>query len=322
MEKIRITAPGTLASGMRCRQATWRKTVLNQRYLLILVLPAVIWMFIFNYIPMYGLVIAFKKYNVFTGILNSPWTGLDNFREMFQDPGFYHTVWNTLKISVLKLIFGFPLPIAFAIFLNEMKSASTKKFIQTVSYLPYFISWAFVVSFMYILFSPTEGLVNELLVHLHLVKEPIFFLGEPKPFLALVIGSDVWKNLGWNAVIYFAAIVGIDPQLYEAAMMDGAGRFRRMIHITLPALKPTVMMLLILNISYLLGQNFDQLFLMQNSLTKETADIIDIYTYTLGLAMGRFSYATAVGLFRSLIAATLLLSSNFLSRKITGESLF
>lgn len=296
--------------------------ILGQKYLLILVIPALLWMFIFNYIPMYGLIIAFKKYDVFSGVFQSPWVGLDNFKEMFLDPGFYHTVVNTLKISLLKLIIGFPLPILFAIFLNEMKNQRLKKAVQTVSYLPYFISWAFVVSFMYILFSPTEGLINELLVNLHLIKEPIFFLGEQKSFLMLVIASDIWKNLGWNAVIYFAAIVGIDPQLYEAAIVDGAGRFNRMLRITLPALKPTVLMLLILNISYLLGQNFDQLFLMQNSLTKDTADIIDIYTYNLGLAMGRFSYATTVGLFRSCIAAILLVSANFASKKLTGESLF
>lgn len=298
------------------------KTFWKQRYLMIMVIPVVVWMLIFNYKPMYGIIIAFQQYDVFLGFSKSPWIGLDNFKEVFTDAYFLHSLVNTLKISILKLLLGFPLPIIFAILLNEITQIRFKKLVQTVSYLPYFISWAFVVSFMYTLFSPSSGVVNSVLMQLHIIHEPIFFMGEPKPYLWLVVGSEVWKNMGWNSIIYIAAITSIDIQMYEASIIDGANRFQRIWHITLPAIKPTVVILLIFSISGLIGQNFEQLFLMNSALTQEVGEIIDTYTYRLGMGLGRFSYATAVGLFKSVTSAVLLLTANFAARRLTDDSLF
>jgi putative aldouronate transport system permease protein len=197
-----------------------------------------------------------------------------------------------------------------------------KKFVQTISYLPYFISWVFVVAFMYTLFAPGSGFINVALKALGLGDGMHFFLGERGDFVWLAVGSDVWKNLGWNSVIFIAAIAGIDPQLYEAAIMDGAGRLRRITSITLPAIKPTIVVLLILNASYLATQNFDQMYLMQNPLNQDVSEIINTYAYRNGIMLGRYSYGTAIGLFQAVISLGLLLASNSASRRLTGESLY
>lgn len=294
----------------------------SQRYLMLLTLPAVLWMIIFNYIPMYGVMLAFKDFQPYIGFLKSPWVGLANFKELFSDPVFIGALFNTLKISILKLICSFPIPIIFAILLNELTFLKTKKLIQTMSYLPYFISWVFVVGLMYTIMDPKTGVLSTLLQNLHLISKESMLMGDPNAFLPLVIISDIWKNFGWNSIIYLAAITGIDGQLYEAATVDGAGRFRRMWHITLPALKPTIVILLILSISGLMNSNFDQLFLMQNSMTQDAANVISIYSYKMGLVLGRFSYGTAVGLFQSVVSMILLVAANFTSKKLTEESLF
>lgn len=294
----------------------------SQRYLMVLTLPAVLWMIIFNYIPMYGIIIAFKNYQPYIGFLKSSWIGLDNFKMLFADPTFINALVNTLKISILKLICGFPAPIIFAILLNELVFNKAKKLIQTLSYLPYFVSWVFVVGFMYTMLDPQTGVLSGLLVSLHIINKGTLMMADPKYFLPLVIISDIWKGLGWNSIIYLAAITSIDSQLYEAATVDGAGRFKRIWHITLPAIKPTIVILLILSISGLMNSNFDQLFLMQNSMTQDAANVIGIYSYKMGIVLGRFSYGTTVGLFQSVVSMILLVIANFTSRKLTDESLF
>lgn len=294
----------------------------TQRYLMLLTLPAVLWMILFNYVPMYGILMAFKDFQPYIGFLKSPWVGLANFKELFSDPIFISAFFNTLKISLLKLFCGFPIPIIFAILLNELVFVKTKKLIQTLSYLPYFISWVFVVGFMYTMLDPRAGVLSGLLQNLHLISKDSMLMGDSKAFLPLVIISDIWKNFGWNSIIFLAAITGIDGQLYEAATVDGAGRFKRMWHITLPALKPTIVILLILSISGLMNSNFDQLFLMQNSMTQDAANVVSIYSYKMGLVLGRFSYGTTVGLFQSVVSMVLLILANFTSKKLTEESLF
>ena len=298
------------------------KTFYSQRYLMFLTLPAVVWMLIFCYIPMYGIIIAFKEYEPMLGFLRSPWTGLANFKELFTDPQFTGAILNTVKISITKLIFGFPMPILFAILLNELKQARFKKIVQTFSYLPYFISWVFVVGFMYTLFDTEKGAIGALLVNLHIISKETMLMGSPDHFLTLVVISDVWKNLGWNSIIFLAAITAVDAEQYEAALADGAGRFRRIWHITLPAIKPTVVILLILSISGLFNANFDQLFMMKNSMTQDAANVIGIYAYQMGVVLGRFSYGTAVGLFQSVVSVILLVVANITSKKLTEESLF
>jgi putative aldouronate transport system permease protein len=298
------------------------KRIYSQRYLLLLTLPAVLWMFIFNYIPMYGVIIAFKDYNPMAGFLKSPWIGFDNYKELFSDPTFIDSLNNTIKISFFKLLFGFPAPIILAIMLNELRSERFKKLVQTFSYLPYFISWVFVVGFMYSLLDPRTGALSGLLQSLHLISKDTMLLGDSKYFLTLVVVSEIWKNIGWNSIIFLAAIAGIDSQLYEAAIVDGAGRFRRIWHITLPSLKLTIVILFIFSIGGLMNANFDQLFLMQNSMTQDAANVLGIYSYKMGVVLGRFSYGTAVGLFQSIVSVLLMLIANYGARKLTKESLF
>ena len=302
--------------------STLGKRFWSQRYLMILTLPAVIWLIIFHYVPMYGIIIAFEEYNPVQGFASSPWVGLANFKELFIDPSFIDSVINTFKISMLKLLFGFPAPILLAIMLNELRAQRLKRVIQSLSYLPYFISWVFVVGFMYTLLDPRTGALSGLLQLLGLITQEKLLMGDPKMFTTLVVISEIWKNIGWNSIIFLAAIAGIDQQLYEAATVDGAGRFRKIWHITLPAIKPTVVILLILNVGGLVNANFDQLFLMKNSMTQDQANVLSIYSYEMGLVLGRFSYGTAVGLFQSVVAFFLMLGANYASRKITNESLF
>lgn len=294
----------------------------HQRYLMILTLPVVLWIIIFNYVPMYGIIIAFQEYTPFNGFLHSPWTGLANFNELFTDPTFQESLKNTIKISIAKLIFGFPAPIVLAILLKELKHPRFTRIVQSFTYLPYFVSWVLVVGFMYTLLDPQTGVVSQLLQILGIVNKDTMLMGDPHSFLSLVVITEIWKNIGWNSIIYLAAIAGIDPQLYEAAYVDGAGRFRRIWHITLPALKPTIVILLILSVGGLINSNFDQMFLMQNSMTQDAANVLSVYAYKMGIVMGRFSYGTAVGLFQSLVAFGLMYVTNYLSRKFTKESLF
>lgn len=294
----------------------------TQRYLMLLTLPAVLWIIVFNYIPMYGIIIAFQDYTPFHGVIHSPWLGFDNFRELFNDPTFRESLTNTFVISIVKLVFGFPAPILLALMLNELMFKRFKRIVQSLSYLPYFVSWVLVVGLMYTLLDPENGVVSKLLVHLHLIGSDTMLMGNEHSFLTLVVFTEIWKSIGWNSIIYLAAIAGIDPQLYEAATVDGANRFKRVWHITLPALKPTIIILLILSVGGLINSNFDQLYLMQNSMTQDAANVLSVYSYKMGLVSGRFSYATAIGLFQSVVAFVLMYAANYSSRKITKESLF
>lgn len=297
------------------------KRLMSQKELQAMALLGVLWMIIFNYIPMYGVVIAFKKYNIIKPISSAPWVGLKNFRDFFQDDSFWFVIKNTLGISFYKLIIGFPLPIIFALFLNEVKSFRFKKIVQTISYLPHFLSWVILGGIMMTWLSDV-GIINNILMALHIIKEPIVYLGEPKYFWGIVVASDIWKELGWSAIIYLAAIAGVDPEMYEAATIDGAGRFRRMWSITLPCIKPTISILFILAIASILNSNFDQIFILRNSLNSSTSDVIDVFVYRMGLQLGRYSYATAVGLFKSVIAFILLFTANTVSKKLNDTSIF
>lgn len=297
------------------------KKLLRQKYLHLMVIPGIIWMIVFNYIPMYGIIIAFKNYSIVDTIMNAPWVGLSNFKEFLTDDSFNLVMKNTLGISFLKLIIGFPLPIIFAIMLNEVYNAKFKKFVQTISYLPHFLSWVVLGGIM-INWLSESGLANELMLKSGLLKEPISYLAKPEYFWMISIISDIWKETGWNAIIYLAAIAGINPSLYEAAKIDGAGKLKQIWHITLPSIKGTMTILFILAVSGVLNSNFDQMLVLQNPLNLETSEVIDTFVYKLGLKSGRFSYSTAVGLFKSGIALILLLSANFVSKKFNDKSLF
>ena len=311
------------------RKTPLRKALWEQRYLMVLVLPVVLWMVIFNYIPMLGLVIAFKEYNPYLGpieaFIKSPWVGIKHFTDTFTDRYFIASLWNTIYYSVLNLVIGFPIPIIFAILLNEITRTRFKKFVQTVSYLPHFISWVFVISFIHSIFAVDNGLINDLLLKLNLIDKPIPFLAEPDNVPPIVILSQVWKSFGWNSIIYIAAITSIDPTMYEAATVDGAKRFAKIWYITLPSIKSTIVIMLIFAIGGMLSPNFglfEQMYLLSNSMIQNATEIVDTYTYKMGIVLSRYSYATAVGLFRSVVAVILLTGANFFSKKLTGESLF
>jgi putative aldouronate transport system permease protein len=295
--------------------------LIRQRYLWLMILPAIVFMVVFNYAPMYGIIIAFKKFNIVKPIMDAPWVGFKYFIEFFEDERFWLVMQNTIGISLLKLAIGFPLPIIFAVMINEVRQRKLQGIIQTLTYLPHFLSWVVLGGIM-INWLADVGLVNQILMATGLVKEPVFWLAQPGSFWGLVVGSDLWKELGWSAIIYLAAMAGIDPQLYEAATMDGAGRFARIWHITLPSIAPTVAILFILAVSGVLNSNFDQIFVLKNPLNADSSDVIDIYVYRMGLQSGRFSFATAIGLFKSIIALALLLGANGITKKIRGSALF
>ncbi|MGL4976470.1 MAG: ABC transporter permease [Cetobacterium sp.] len=297
------------------------KELYKQRIIQLMVLPGILFMIIFNYIPMYGLIMAFKEYTVVDTISSSPWIGLDNFKLFLTDEKFWNVMYNTLKISIYKLIIGFPLPIILALLLNELISSKLKKFVQTISYLPHFLSWV-ILGGMVITWLGEDGILNVFLMKIGMLENPVPYMIESKYYVSIAVLSDVWKSIGWNSVIYLAAITGIDPTLYEAAKIDGANKLQQIFQITIPSIKGIVVMLLVLSISGILGSNFDQTMILQNSMNSNVSEVIDVYVYKLGIGGGDFSFATAVGLFRSVISTILLLSANFITRKLNDRTLF
>ncbi|MEH7302096.1 ABC transporter permease subunit [Neobacillus drentensis] len=297
------------------------RTIAAQKYLHIMAILGVIWMIIFNYIPMYGLIISFKEFNIVRPISEAPWVGLDQFKEFIQDDNFMIVLKNTLGISFIKLLIGFPLPIIFALMLNELTSLKLKKAVQTITYLPHFLSWV-VLGGILTTWLADIGLINDILMNLGLTSERVNYLGEPDNFWSIVIISDIWKELGWSAIIYLAAIAGVSPELYESATIDGASRLQKMWHITLPSIKPTITILFVLAVSGVLNSNFDQILVLRNSLNESASNVIDTYVYKVGLQNARYSYATAVGLLKSVIAFILLIAANRVTKKLNGTTLF
>ncbi|MGM0881064.1 MAG: ABC transporter permease [Bacillota bacterium] len=285
---------------------------------------------VFSYIPMFGIIIAFKNYKISTGIdgiFTSSWAGLTHFKELINDYNFPMLVRNTLVLSVLKIVFSYPIPILFAILLSEVRHVFLKRFVQTISYLPHFISWVVVTGISYAFFSSGFGIFNDLLLSLHLIKEPLNILTDPDSFWGLAVSTAIWKEAGWWTIIFLAALAGIDPSLYEAAEMDGASRLRRIYHITLPGLKGASIVVLILTIGSMLGgglvgSNFEQSMLLGNTLNSETSQIIQTYAFTIGLAQGRFSFATAIDLMQSVISVFLIFTSNAIAKRVSGTGLF
>ena len=311
-----------------------KKTLLQrfreEKWLQLMAWLGLIWMLVFNYAPMYGLLIAFKKnYRITTPLfsldfLKSAWAGnfgFQHFINFFKDEEFANVMVNTLGISLLKLLICFPLPIAFAILLNEVRNDRFKKSIQTISYLPHFLSWV-VLGGILTSWLDENGFLNQLLVSTGLMRKPLSYLAYPKFFWAIVVISDLWKELGWSAIIYLAAISGIDQQMYEAAEIDGASRLRQIFSITLPSIKGTIIIMFILAVGGLLNSNFDQIFVLWNPLNSKRSNVIDIYTYTTAMRSMRYSYASAIGLFKSVVAFILLFVANQFTKKVNKTSLF
>lgn len=291
----------------------------SQIWLQLMVIPGIIWILVFCYIPMYGIVIAFKEFRPINGLFGGEWVGIKHFVDFFTDPTALRAVANTLGISAYKFIVGFPAPIIFALLLNEIVSIKFKKFAQSVSYLPYFISWVILASMMKNMFD-TNGPINSLLIDIGLIDKGISFLTQENMFWNILVASDLWKGVGWSSIIYIAAISSINPDMYESALIDGARRYQRIFYITLPSIMPTVTILMILGISGILGSNFDQHYLLNNAAVADVAETIDTYVFKMGLNLQRYSYATAVGLSRSIISFMLLFAANKLVRRFSdGE---
>lgn len=299
----------------------------KERYIHLMILPIIIWLILFAYIPMYGVQIAFKDFMFNKGILYSPWIGLKNFKDFLLDPYIPNVIRNTLGISSLKVFLIYPMPIILALMLNEVKCKLFKKTVQTVSYFPYFISWVILAVMATNWLSPSTGFINKFLLETGIINKPFHFLGESKAFWWISVGLDMWKSTGWGSIIYLSAIAGIDQQLYESAIIDGAGRFRMIWNITIPSILPTIMVLFILNIGGMLNgglyaANFDASYLLGNALNAPRSEILDTYILKVGLSLGRYSYAAAVGLLSSVISLILIVIANYSSKKLTDESFF
>ncbi|NGZ76843.1 ABC transporter permease [Saccharibacillus alkalitolerans] len=288
----------------------------------LMVLPPLLFIFVFSYIPMYGVLMAFQDYSLFEGFSGSPWVGFKHFEMFFAAPEFWTVIRNTVIISLLKLLIGFPAPIILALMLNEVKSRVFKRTVQTISYLPHFLSWVIVSGFVMSLLSTENGSVNILLQSLNLIKEPINFLSLPEYFWTILVTTGVWKEIGFASIVYLAAIAGVDPHLHEAAAMDGAGKLRQIFSVTLPTIMPVVIVFLILAIGNLLSAGFEDILLLgSNPVLRDVGDVLDTYVYRTGIQNNRYSYATAAGLFKSLLGVLLLVGANYAARK-SGNSLW
>lgn len=288
--------------------------------LYVMILPVVVYFVIFAYAPMYGIQLAFKDYNVKAGIMASPWVGWEHFRRFFSAFNFKTLMLNTVGISVYSILVGFPIPIIFALMLNYLKNKHLKKAVQMMSYAPYFISTVVICGMLTIFLNPDTGIFNT--IRNILGMESVDFLSNPQWFKSIYVWSGVWQGMGWSSIIYISALSGVDPQLHEAAIVDGATKIQRMIHVDLPSIKPTIIMLLILQMGSLMNVGFEKVFLLQNELNKTASDVIATYTYRVGLINSDYGYSTAVGLFNSVINVILIVVTNQLSKKLADESLF
>lgn len=305
---------------------TWAKCLKNHTWLYVMIVPALLYMLVFRYLPMGGLVMAFQNFSPYSGkstlgaFIHSKWVGFDNFRKLFTGPDFWQILRNTLSISIASIIFYFPVPIILALLLNEIKSDWYKRSVQTMVYIPHFISFVIVTSLTAQLFSTVDGAVYKILEMFMGDKAPNI-MGDPHFFTGMVIGQSIWKETGYGTIIYLAALAGVDVQLYEAAEMDGAGRWRKMWHVTLPAIIPTVVIMLILKVGSVLNTGYEQIFLLQNSMNRSASEVFDTYIYTRGVVNGNYSLATTAGLFKSIVSLILVLGANKVA-KLCGESGF
>ncbi|MGG4032498.1 ABC transporter permease subunit [Paenibacillus cisolokensis] len=296
------------------------KKLLRNYQLYLFVLPVVVYYLIFHYYPMYGVQIAFKKYMATEGIWGSPWIGFDHFERFFNSFQFERLILNTIYLNLLQLIVGFPVPIILALMLNQLMNKKFKRFSQTVVYAPHFISTVVMAGIIFLFLSESTGMVNKIIVLLG--GEPINFMGDPGWFRPVYVLSDIWQNAGFGTVIYLAALAGVNPELHESAVVDGANKFHRIIHIDIPSIMPTMVILLILSIGNLMSIGFEKVLLLQTSLNLSASEVIATYVYKNGVLQGQYSFTTAVGLFNSLINFALLLIVNQTAKKLTSTSLW
>lgn len=309
-----------LKPALRLRNAIRRQNVqINLELYGWFLFPTLVFFLVFKYAPMYGVQIAFKNYSVVEGFWSSEWVGLKHFLRFFRSYQFWTVIRNTVGISFYQLIVGFPFPIMLALLINQVKSKNLKKFVQTTLYAPHFISVVVLVGMLHVFLNPRNGLVN--LVFMRMGLDQIYFMGRQGLFKTIYVFSGVWQHSGWGMIIYLAALSSIDPQLYEAAMMDGASRLQRIVHIDIPGILPTIVVLLVLNTGRIMTVGFEKVFLMQNPLVLETSEVIQTYVYKVGLLSAQFSFASAVGLFNGIVNLTLLLSVNAVAKRLSSFGL-
>lgn len=285
-----------------------------------MILPVVIYFILFSYLPMVGVIIGFKDYSPGRGIFGSPWVGVKYFKQFFEGIFFWRLLRNTLLISVYNLLWGFPVPILFALMLNEFRTGAFKKTIQTVSYMPHFISTVIACGMIINFLSPSTGIINILIKKFG--GTAVNFLGYPQYFRTVYVASGIWQEFGWGSIIYIAALAGVDQEMYEAARIDGAGKFKQCIYITLPSIATTMIVLLILNVGNIMSVGFEKIILLYSSSTYETSDVISTYVYRMGLVSNQYSFSAAVGLFNSVVNVILLVGSNYASRALTGSGIW
>lgn len=304
---------------------TWRKAFMQHYWLYILMIPGILYMLIFNYTPMAGLVMAFEDFSPYNGdtaiqaLFGSPFAGLKYFEKLFTGPDFWRLLRNTLAISLANLIFAFPAPIILALMLNELRCKWFKRFSQTLVYIPHFVSIVIVAALTYQLFSTTDGVAYHMLVQVFGKQNAPDIMSDPKLFSTMIVGQNLWKETGYGTIIYLAALSSVDTQLYEAAKIDGAGRWQLMWHVTLPAIRGTIILMLIMKVGSLLNTGYEQIFLMQNAMNRSVSDVFDTYIYTKGIVNGQYSLATAAGLFKSIVSMVMVVGANKIA-KLFGES--
>lgn len=304
---------------------TWRKAFMQHYWLYILMIPGILYMLIFNYTPMAGLVMAFEDFSPYNGdtaiqaLFGSPFAGLKYFEKLFTGPDFWRLLRNTLAISLANLIFAFPAPIILALLLNELRCKWFKRFSQTLVYIPHFVSIVIVAALTYQLFSTTDGVAYHMLIQVFGKQNAPDIMSDPKLFSTMIVGQNLWKETGYGTIIYLAALSSVDTQLYEAAKIDGAGRWQLMWHVTLPAIRGTIILMLIMKVGSLLNTGYEQIFLMQNAMNRSVSDVFDTYIYTKGIVNGQYSLATAAGLFKSIVSMVMVVGANKIA-KLFGES--
>ncbi|WJH32676.1 ABC transporter permease subunit [Paenibacillus sp. CC-CFT747] len=296
------------------------KSIVSRYDLYVMLLLPIVWYLVFHYGPLYGLQIAFKNFSPAKGILASPWVGLEHFQRFVESYYFWRLLWNTVSINLFSLLFAFPIPILLALLINEIRSKTFSKIVQNVTYIPHFISVVVMVGMLMLFLSPRGGPANSILQAFG--AAPVRFLDSAAWFKTIFIGSNIWQNMGWQSIIYIAALSGVNPQLYEAAKMDGAGRLKRIWHVSLPGILPVIVILLILDVGHFMNVGFEKILLMQNNLNIESSDVISTFVYTTGILKGEYSYTAAIGLFNSVINLVLLVLVNRFARKKAETSLW
>ncbi|MBJ6363892.1 ABC transporter permease [Paenibacillus sp. GCM10012307] len=289
-------------------------------FLYLLILPGVLYFLIFKYVPMWGIVISFQDYSPYMGFWKSPWVGFEHFTNLFKNPDFPILFRNTMMISLMNIVFYFPMPIILALMLNELRTERYKRVLQSIVYLPHFLSWVIISGISFLLLSQSTGIINMMLIKLGF--QPFDFLTNPNVFWQMLTVQSIWKETGWGTIIFLAAMAGVDPQLYEAARMDGASRVRQIWHVTLPGIRHVMVTLLILRLGSIMDVGFEQVFLMMNSAVSNVADVFETYVYRNGIQQGQFSYSTAVGLFKSVIGLIMVVGANKLAKRYGEEGLY